>query len=202
MVYTADEDFDDSRLRAYARKVAAARDDAPWSTKDTLIRTETRKLFRKVTTFSRGSEDLPGWILLMNREEGRLASIKGLGSRGEPRIEGFEHGRALLLGHEGTLFTAEYDITIGDRQGLGVFDLFEPLKFSEASKNNLLGFDRLNRHTYRSKRAESNEVWREELGVRFATRAKQPKPGLETSLALKNFLENRVYFSKLSNGYF
>lgn len=193
MSYEDEANFDDSRLRAYARKVARARSAEPLSYFPTIGTTERRKFFRRVFDFSVVENELPGWVLLINCEEGRLSSMKVNGSRLNTRLDGFEHGRVLVLSPKGKLLVSDYESYCFEHSTLGFVDQVKGLDFYEASKSSLVGFDRLNRYTYRTSKPSSNEVWREELGVKFAPRGKKLVPGLETSLALKAFLEANSY---------
>ena len=181
--------FDHPRLLGYAQAAARTASGVPHSVASSHQRHDSGLIFKK-TRWSRTTIGLDAWILLVDPEEGQAVyhrlELISLG------LQAWEHGRMLLISASGELLTGSYsqyhsmpDHRFGKDLPQGAVSDIKDLR--PASRVDVIGFDRLNRSTYRERRPQRGEQWRRELGISWRIRV--PHAGMETSLALKRLKE-------------
>jgi hypothetical protein len=195
MVYDT-KNFKPANLRRQARTTAEFRQATPQS-QLAQMKEETRTVKRwfsssTTTTRSQGADLAGGWIILVDRADGRVAQ-----NIEDPRYahtRSFERGQLLILTLTGDLEVSDYRIEshTPHRGNTGNPSKTHTLTDTHpATDQDLAIFDRLNRANYR----QTKPAGHHDLGHDWQIRV--PHAGMEVSRALKNFKEHGTYIQQL-----
>lgn len=199
MVYDT-KNFKPANLHRQARTTADFRQATPQS-QLALMKEETRTVkrwFSSSTTTKRtqGVEPAGGWIILVDRADGRVSQ-----NTENPRYahtRSFERGQLLILTLTGTLEVSDYRIESYTPHRGNTGDSWRTHTVSDthpATDQGLANFDRLNRASYR----QTKPAGHHDLGRNWQIRV--PHAGMEVSRALKNFKEQGIYIQRLEIRY-